>query len=295
MTEKDTDVIQRFLFEHHDIRGELVSLDDTWRQMIAFHDYPPIIQHQLGELVAATALLASTLKFEGRLTAQVESSGPLRLMVVQCNDDLKMRAVARFDELGETVDFSELTQDGRLVITIDNKDRAEPYQGLVPLFGHSLAESLQYYFEHSVQLPARMWLHSDDARVVGMLLQKLPEDDRSMKDTDDVWNRVQILADTVKPNELLNLSNQTLITRLFHEDSLRLFEPKSVAFQCSCTREAMSQVLRMLGKDEVDELLAEQGKAEITCEFCNRSQSFDVVDVAALMEPAATPGSTTKH
>ena len=295
MTDKDTDVIQRFLFEHHDVRGELVSLDETWRQMIAFHDYPSVVQQQLGELVAATALLASTLKYEGRLTAQVESSGPLRLMVVQCNDNLRMRAVARFDDLNDVTDFSELTRDGRLVITIDNKDRSEPYQGLVPLSGDSLADSLQYYFERSVQLPARMWLQGDETRVVGMLLQKLPEDVRSMQDSDDVWNRVQILADTVTPEELLHLSNESLITRLFHEDSLRLFEPKAVAFQCTCSREAMSQVLRLLGREEIEDLLAEQGKAEITCEFCNRTRSFDVVDVAALMESATPINSTTKH
>ena len=296
MSSKAPDCVQRFLFEEHDIRGELVSLDNSWEQMIAFQDYPDAVSKQLGELVAATALLSSTLKYEGRLTAQVESSGPLRLMVVQCSDDLRMRGVARFDALDGAFEFGQLTRGGRLIITIDTKSSTQPYQGLVPLSGASLSDSLQQYFERSVQLPARLWLNADSRRASGMLLQRLPEDLKKFSNDDDAWNRVQLLAGTVTTDELANLPNLALLKRLFHEDNLRLFATKPVCFECSCSRDAMSHVLKLLGSEEVTAVLEDQGKVEVTCEFCNRAREFDAIDVATLMgESGQVLSSDRKH
>lgn len=294
MTKKNLDSIQRFSFDDFPVRGEIVSLDSAWRAVLEGQDYPTPVRRQLGELVAATVLLASTLKYEGRLTAQVESDGPLSLMVVQCTHTLAMRGVARFSDLKNAQSFSELTQQGRLVITIDTKDRRQPYQGVVPLVGDSLVHSIEHYFETSVQLPARLWLRSDARSVSGLMLQKMPETQDHAAD-EDAWQRVQYLGDTVKQQELAELSSLELIRRLFHEETLRVFNPRPVSFRCSCSKDGMGNVLKLLDATDIEELLEERGFIEVRCEFCNRVRQFDPVDVHGFIQGGMDPSVGPLH
>jgi molecular chaperone Hsp33 len=298
----DRDCLHRFLFEHFPIRGHIVHLDASWRALLEHREYPTVIRDTLGEAVAASVLLAATLKFEGTLSLQLQGQGPMHLMLAQCSDTLGVRAVARFKEAEYQPDLAALSGEGNLTVTLENEDLSQRYQGVVPLSGERLAECLRSYFENSEQLPTRLWLHADEHGASGLLLQRLSEDsvkDRStgarLHETDpaeieDAWRRVQLLGDTLKPEELQSLSDRNLLRRLFAEDDVRLFESAPVFFRCRCSRERVVSMLRALGADEVRSVLTEQGHVEVRCDFCNRAYRFDSVDVEQLFLPAA-PGS----
>ena len=288
----DADNLFRFLFEDLSVRGEIVLLDAAWQQILGNQDYPPAVQTVLGEAMAAAVLLASTLKFDGMLTLQIQGSGPMGLLVAQCSSDRKVRGLAKWK--GETAagSFAELAGDGRLAIKVERGGAEDRYQGIVPLSGDTLAESLDAYFAGSVQLPTRLWLSAGDARAAGMLLQRLPETIERHPDEEDDWLRLQALAGTVTSGEILDLPGRQLLTRLFAEDDLRLFEGLPVAFECSCNVDRVTTTLRMLGRQELADLLEERGDIEVRCEFCNRGYRFDSVDVEALfagIEPPEVP------
>lgn len=263
------------MFEHAAVRGEIVHLGTTWQAVLERRDYPPVLRTLLGELMAAAALLSATLKFTGSLIMQVQGEGPVKLLVVECGADLTMRAMAHWDgDLADT-DLPGLVGEGRFVITIDPKKGRQTYQGIVDLEGGSVAAVLENYMRRSEQLDTRLWLAADAHGAAGMLLQKLP----AGEDADaDAWNRATHLGATVKPRELLNVSAPEIIRRLFHEEDIRLFDSTPVHFGCNCSRERVSNALRMLGPDEVRALLLETGTIEADCEFCNRRYVFDAVD-----------------
>ncbi len=287
----DRDSIHRFAFEHFPVRGEIVHLDATWRAVQERGDYPPVVRNLLGELMAATALLASTLKYEGVLTSQVQGDGPLHLMVVQCTDQMSLRGLARFNEPIEEAPLNELTGEGQIAITVETSIDAHRYQGIVPL-GEGLSDSLQRYLDQSVQVPTRLWIASDEETATGMLLQRLPGE----FEDEDAWNRVQHLAGTITGEELLSLSDEEILMRLFHEEDVRLFEARPVSFRCSCTKERVEQMLISLGSDEVRALADEDGNVVVQCEFCNRKHSFDRVDVESVFSTdPGQPGSTSLH
>ena len=300
----DRDCLHRFLFEHFPIRGHIVHLDASWRALLEHREYPTVIRDTLGEAVAASVLLAATLKFEGTLSLQLQGQGPMHLMLAQCSDALGVRAVARFKEAEYQPDLAALSGEGNLTVTLENEDLSQRYQGVVPLSGERLAECLRSYFENSEQLPTRLWLHADEHGASGLLLQRLSDDsvkDRSTgarqheadpAEIDDAWRRVQLLGDTLKPEELQSLSDRNLLRRLFAEDDVRMFESAPVFFRCRCSRERVVSMLRALGAEEVRSVLAEQGHVEVRCDFCNRAYRFDSVDVEQLFLPAA-PGSDT--
>jgi molecular chaperone Hsp33 len=283
----DTDSIHRFLFEDTGIRGNLVHLDASWRAVLDAHPYPEAVRTHLGQALAAVTLLSAIVKFDGSLILQVQGTGPIRTLVAQATSARTLRAVARWD--GEVPSGATLAQccgAGRLAITIE-RGGAAPYQGIVPLTGSGVAQALGRYFEASEQVPTRFWLAADASRAAGLLLQRLPGEEWE-SDTDDDWVRVGLLAGTVKPAELLGLPAEELLHRLFHEETVRLFDSEPVAFRCTCSRSRIEDVLRALGETEVRSLATAAGDVEVTCEFCSRTYRLDAVDTGQLFAAAAT-------
>lgn len=294
------DSLQKFLFEHAPIRGEIVHLDDTWRSVLERHDYPDALRNIMGELAAAAVLLAATLKLNGSLVLQIIGQGAVKLLVVECSGDMKLRATAKWSGVLEEKGFAELIGEGQFAITLDPKDGGQPYQGIVAIEGASVAEVMQNYMSHSEQLETRLWLAADDKHAAGMLLQKLPESDKEHVDTqtrdEDAWPRAVILADTLQPEELLLLPANKLIQRLFSEDDIRLFEAQRVTFFCSCSRENVAAMLQMLGSEEMNSILAERDSIEVYCEFCNQRYEFDKVDAGIIfVDKVVVPGSDVRH
>ena len=287
-----SDSLQRFIFEGAPVRGELVHLDATWRAVLERHDYPAALRGVLGELMAAAALLSATLKFDGSLILQVQGSGAVKLIVVECTSEQTMRATAKWEgELSGS--FRALVGDGRFVITIAPDDVTQTYQGIVELTGDSVAQVLEHYMGTSEQLETRMWLASDGEQAAGMLLQRVPG---PAGDDDDAWNRAVTLGDTVRGEELLALPGPQVIRRLYHEEDIRVFDPRVVSFRCSCSRERVVNMLRMLGHGEVKSIIAERGAVEVNCEFCNRHYGFDAVDAEQIFAAELqTRASSTRH
>jgi molecular chaperone Hsp33 len=300
------DSLQRFLFEQSNVRGELVHLDDAWRAVLERHDYPPSLRAVMGELMAAAVLLAATLKLKGSLILQIQGRGPVTLLVVECDGELNVRATAKWQGELDGTGFAQMVGDGRFVITLDPRDGGQTYQGIVALDGDSVAEVLQNYMLRSDQLETRLWLAADAQGAAGLLLQKMPgeggyaiaEDDDGQEDNrhDDMWSRVTMLTDTLQREELLGLPAVELIRRLYGEEDVRLFDTQHVAFRCSCSRDRVARMLKMLGRDEVQSVLAEQGVAEVICEFCNHQYRFDKVDAEQVFaSEVALDGSAAVH
>jgi molecular chaperone Hsp33 len=297
-----SDTLQRFLFENAAIRGELVQLDASWKAALERHDYPASVRAPLGEMMVAGVLLAATMKFEGNITLQVRGSGPISMLVVDCTPVRSkgeagalyhIRGMALWNGEVPDGDLHSRFGDGNMVITIDPGKGAEHrYQGMVALTGSSLADAIDDYLERSEQLPTRMWLSSDAERAAGMLLQKMP----SESDDADAWDRTITLAATVTDEELLQLEQQELIHRLFHEEDLRLFDREPVAFYCHCSRERVANSLRSLGHDEVMDILDKENKIEVSCHFCNKQYHFDAVDAGQLfVDQPQPPSGQTRH
>ena len=284
-----SNTLHRFIFDAHPIRGNLVQLNSTFNDALAHHDYPAIIKNALGELMAAAALLIATLKMEGALVLQIQGKGALRLLVVECDSDLNMRATAKWDEkwaaeLASSINnivFIDLVKNGHFIITLDPK-KGEAYQGIVAIEGETIAEMLQNYMLRSQQIDTALWLACDGKSASGMLLQKLPETGDAHLDA-DAWNRINQLANTVTQDELQNLPAETLLGRLFAEEDVRLFEPKSTQFHCSCNQNNVANMLHMLGADELNSIVAEFGHIEVNCDFCNKQYVFDAIDTAQLL------------
>jgi molecular chaperone Hsp33 len=286
----DRDSLHRFMFEHFPIRGQLVHLDAAWRALIEHREYPAAIRDTLGQAVAASLLLAATIKFKGVLTLQLQGDGPVHLILVQCTDALGVRGLARYREgVEHESNIGALCGNGNLTVTLETEDAAQRYQGIVPITGARVADALQLYFENSEQLPTRLWLHADAQGAAGMLLQKLPAGSSAVhtgavhaEGVEDAWRRVQLIGDTLTPQELSSLSDQEILHRLFSEDDVRLYEPAPVFFRCRCSRERVAGVLQGLGEKEIKSVIAERGEVEVRCEFCNRAYTFDPVDATQL-------------
>lgn len=295
-----TDQLKKFMFDAAPVRGEIVSLQATWQNVLQRHTYPAPVRALLGEMMAAAALLSANLKFDGALVMQIHGDGPVSMLVVECNSDLTMRATAKYaDEISADATLAQLVNtsgQGRFAITLDPKDKQpgqRPYQGIVPLSSQTgplpdMAAVLEHYMLNSQQLDTRLWLAADGQQAVGLLLQRLPRDGgqagatRADEHDEDAWQRAGHLGSTLSRDELLSASPDTLIRRLFWQEDLRLFEPRQPRFRCTCSRRKVGDMLRMLGREEVDSVLAEQHKVEVDCEFCRQHYAFDAVDVAQL-------------
>lgn len=285
------DTLSRFLFENTPIRGNSVHLTNTFQLALNKQALPKGLKRALGELMAASALLTATLKMNGALVLQIQSKGILKLLVVECTSDFGIRATAKFSgDIHDEQNLFELIEQGQFVITLDPKDGGQTYQGIVPIEGDSISSILENYMLRSEQIDTKIWLSCDGNSAAGMLLQKLPDtmnqttkQDEALVQDLDAWNRIGHLAETVSDEEILNLPIETLLHRLFHEENVRLFEASNTRFFCSCSRAGVSNMLRMLGEEEISSILQEQGKIEVNCDFCNTHYSFDQVDAAQLL------------
>lgn len=281
------DTTQRFLFELADVRGELVSLNESYREILAKHEYPEPIKALLGEMLAAAVLLSTTIKFDGLLIMQATSSGPLSTLMVECSSDQEVRAIARYSDDLQGNDLSELMPNGVLAITID-PTKGQRYQGLVALEGGSIAESLAGYFASSEQLPSRFRLLADGRTARGFMLQALPADRQTdPAEREETWNRLSMLADTLTVEELMALDNRTILHRLYHEEDVRLFDESPVVFRCSCSAERSGTALISLGREDAFQLLDErEGEIEVDCQFCNTRYRYDREALTELFDKA---------
>lgn len=289
----DPDTLLRFVFEHTGIRGNLVHLDASWRAVLEAHPYPESVRDPLGEALAAAALLAATVKLDGTLIVQAQGSGPIRTLVAQATSARTVRGVARWSgDVPGNGDLAQRFGEGRLVLTIEGL--GEPYQGIVPLVGTHLAQALERYFRDSEQIPTRLWLAADDRRAAGLLLQRLPDAPHASDDGED-WQRIGLLAGTLTEPELLGLDGEGLLRRLFHEETVRVFEPEPLAFRCGCSRTRVEDMLRALGESESLAIVAERGAIEVTCELCNRAYRLDAVDTRQLFAQTTHHGPPAAH
>ncbi len=285
-----SDHVRRFIVEHQPVRGHWVHLKGAWRDLRAHSDYPAPVRSLLGQAVAASVLLAATLKFRGRLTLQLQGNGAVSLMVAQCTHDFRVRAIAHFDE-GQleaisaeqapsgAVFRSLAGSEGRFTVTIEADERSLRYQGIVPLTGQSLAESLEAYFDASEQLPTRVRLAADDEHSAGLLVQKLPEADEQ---AGEAWNSAQRGFERLTAKDLLQRPVEDVLGRGLPAYDLRLFRGAPVQFECRCGEGRVTALLRALGPEEVRDVLEEQGAVTVTCEFCHRPYRFDAEAIEAL-------------
>ena len=291
MTKPDTDRLYRFLFQGKGVRGEFIRLESSFDAALANHDYPAAIAEQLGHALAAVTLLSATVKLDGSLILQAEGDGVMPVLVAQATSERTLRGLAHWQEIpGERRGLAELMEAGRMVMTIDATG-SERYQGIVALEGRTLADGLQEYFSRSEQLPTRLWLASSDGVAAGLLLQRLPQETTEHLSSEEEWEHLVTLAETVSDEELLALPLKELLHRLYHQEDIRLFDPDPVAFRCSCSREKIETALRGLGRGEAEAIIEERGEIRADCEFCNKSYRFDAVDVAALFTEDSMPES----
>ena len=274
--------VQNFLLEGLGIRGSIVRLEETWQQVLAQHHYPDSLRHLLGESLAATVLLTTGLKGAPKVSLQLQGKGPVKLLLIQCTGELKVRGMAQWRDAAED---EPLLGQGRLTVNLDTGEDGRCFQGIVPLVSARLDACLEEYFRQSEQLPTRLTLTGTQQRVAGLLLQALPNNDAA----DNTFATAVALAGNVSAAELSELAADRLLPTLFRDYAIRLFKPRPVTHDCRCTPAHLAGVVRMLGADELASLIEETGEVELTCEFCNRVFRYDAGDVEAILE-GETPG-----
>lgn len=288
------DQMHRYLFENYAVRGELVTVSDTWQAIVSGHDYPQPVQQILGELLVASSLLTATLKFEGDITVQLQGDGPLKLAVINGDNLQQMRGVARLQgEIAAGCSLKDMVGKGYLVITISPRE-GERYQGVVGLEGETLAECLEDYFMRSEQLQTRLFIRTGEIAgkqgAAGILLQVLPAQDADPED----FNHLATLTETIKTDELLSLPANDVLWRLYHQEEVTLFDPQAVSFHCTCSQARCGEVLRTLAAEEVDQIIAEDGQIDMNCDYCGSHYIFDAVDIAAIRSDS-TGGTSQVH
>ncbi|MBT9475680.1 Hsp33 family molecular chaperone HslO [Polaromonas sp.] len=302
--------LHKFIFDGLPVRGMLVRLTDSWQEILkrreAAGGYPVEVMHLLGEMTAAGALMQGNIKFNGALVLQIFGDGPVKLAVAEVQPDLGLRATATVtgsvDQGSSLSQLVNVNNEGRCAITLDPKDKfpgQQPYQGVVPLFGdqreklENLSEVLEHYMLQSEQLDTKLILAADGNIAAGLLIQRLPvkgegnlegQTDRDANEdqigVNEDYRRIALLAGTLKREELLTLDVDTILHRLFWQEPITRFEPLTPHFACSCSRERVRNMLRSLGTDEIEGIIAERGNVEVGCEFCGAQYVFDPVDAA---------------
>lgn len=276
------DLLHRYLFNELDVRGELVQIESAYNEMIANHNYPAPVKALLGELLVATCLLTATLKFEGEIAVQLQGDGPVKYAVINGDDKQNMRGIARLQNEVTGTTVKELIGNGYMVITI-TPDKGERYQGIVPLEHDTLSECIESYFEQSEQLKTRLWFATNttegSAKACGLFLQVLPVD--KQKSIED-FTHLEALSNTIKDEELLNLDVNTILTRLYHEDNPRVFEPQSIRFKCGCSRDKTITALVNVGQQELLDDVAEHGSVNINCHYCLKEYTFNEQDIKSI-------------
>lgn len=291
------DLLHRFIFDDADIRGELVTLGKSYQEILQQNNYSAAIQILLGEFLAAIGLLSSTLKFDGTISLQARGDGIISTIMAECTHHNSIRGIVRInenielsDELAQQATLKELLGNSVLFITIEPKrtenfgGKLERYQGIVPMDADNLAGCLEHYFAQSEQLETRLWFTANTQYASGFLIQALPKQLNKSEDINqDHWDTVIALAETIQPEELLTLDHPTILYRLFNEQNVRVFDPRTLHFACSCSRERSASALISIGKDEVEELLIEKGSIDIDCQFCNQHYHFSAAEVRELI------------
>jgi molecular chaperone Hsp33 len=277
-----SDQILRFIFDHTAVSGKWVQLRQSYADTLANHHYPPAVQRLLGEFLAAVSLLGATLKFEGTISLQARSGGEIPLIMAEATSAHEIRAIVHGAEQSISTDFQALLAGGTLGITIDPVG-GQRYQGIVALEGHDLATCLEGYFQRSEQLPTRVWLAADGHTAAGLLLQELPGTG-DIERRRDQWQHLTLLAQTVQPEELLQLPAERLLHRLFHQEDVRLLRYDDLRFRCSCSRQRTESMLVSLGRAEIESILDEFGEVVVNCEFCLQSYRFDTQQARQLFE-----------
>lgn len=289
-----TDQLNKYIFADQLTRAQTVELSTAWQTGLKHQHYPECIQNLLGELTAAAVLLAGNLKLDGSLILQAQGDGPIALMVVECTSNFDIRATVSLRESVElpaepTLQNLLNTYDnGRFIVVLEPQPGTDmqPYQGIVPLDGDTLAQVLENYMKHSEQLDTKIFLAADANKANGLLLQRLPGTGGHIEGTEapeePSWERAQQIALTIKQDELLELPASELIHRLFWQEDLLMMEPSAIQWHCPCTRERVSDMLVMLGRAEIESILSEQEQVEVACNFCGMPYQFDPVDCAQL-------------
>ncbi|OOF29954.1 Hsp33 family molecular chaperone HslO [Salinivibrio proteolyticus] len=285
------DQLHRYLFKDVSVRGELVKLDETYQRILENQDYPAPVQALLGEMLVATSLLTATLKFEGSITVQLQGDGPVSLAVINGNHQQQLRGTARLKgDIKADATLPEMLGKGQLIITIEPVD-GERYQGIVGLDSDHLQGCLEDYFARSEQLETRLWLRTGEfegkRHAAGMMLQVLPDG----KGDDNDFDHLAKLTETVKNDELFGLDAKDVLYRLYHQESVTVFDPQSVCFKCSCSRERSAQAIAAIERSEIDKMIAEMGTIRLHCDYCGSDYAFDSVDVAAIFEQNADSSS----
>ncbi len=286
--------VQCFLFEQAPVRGCVARLDPVWQSVVEKRpDDPQPVRRLMGELLAACALLSAHLKFEGSLSLQLMGQGALSLLVAEYRSHAGLRVTARYNgPVDEQAGWQELVgEDARFSVLID-QGTGQPWQGVVPVEAGGIAASLQAYFEQSEQLPTRFLLWAEAEHCAGFLLQKMPD---APEETADDWEALFLLAETLKPEELLRWDELELLRKLFAEHDIRLFDAQPRQHACTCSREGVAGMIRQLGQAEAEDILRERGGIEVTCEFCGQQYGFDSVDVAELFRGDPLPAPETRH
>jgi len=275
-----TDYVQRFMFENLDIRGRLVCLTGAWQRMLDGRGYPGDIVSLLGHTTALNTLLGANQKGAGRVTLQVQGSGPVKLLVADCTAELRIRGMAQYEKEDIPQESERgLLGNGRLSVTLEDLKSGKFYQSLVPLEGETMEQIFGHYLSQSEQLPAYLRLFADGDAACGLLLEKLPKADE--RDPDG-WNRVTQLAATLRLDETRDAQPYDLLTRVFPEELMRVFRLYSVEYHCPYDEDKVKDMLRGLGRNEVESILAEQGEVVIRNEMCNHEYRFDADAVARL-------------
>jgi len=296
-----SDALSRFVFERAAVRGAFVRLDDTSRAILACHPYPPALARIIAELAAAAALLAATLKFDGSLIVQLSGDGPVRLLVVECDGELNLRATAQWSEVARLLpaDAPLATlaggpAHGRLAIMLDPKGAGQIYQGIVALQATSVSTLIEHYLSTSEQIESRLVLATSGGAARGLLVQRMPG---ATAGDDQAWRRASDGATALDDAALFGAPDTAaLLQQAFASDDVRLFRPRSARFACSCNAQRVANALRLIGRDEVESILAEQGTVGVTCEFCNRHYALDAAQARALFDGAAAADSApTRH
>lgn len=284
------DLLYRYLFEEYEVRGELVQLDHTYRHVVEAQNYPVQVQKLLGELLVATSLLTATLKFEGSITVQLQGDGPVRLAVINGDNNQQLRGVSRYEgELPSDGKLQSLIGNGQLIITI-TPEQGERYQGIIALDADTLAGCLEHYFARSEQLATKLWIrtgyHEGAPRAAGIMLQELPA---QSEDHSNDFDHLTQLTSTIKDEELFGLQAEEILYRLYHQDKVRVFDPQAVEFRCTCSRERCEGALLQIEKEEVMEMVQELGKIDMHCDYCGAQYQFNGIDVETLFSRA--PGN----
>ena len=288
----DQDAVRKYLCDDApDARLMTVKLGQSTDDMLDHQQMPAPIKALCAELVAATCVLAHMLKFDGEMIIQIKSAGPVTMMVAECSSEGRIRATAQWDDIDHYTTFSELIGKGYMAVTVDPK-HGERYQGVIPLESGSIEGCINHYFDSSEQLDTKLWLSSDATTVAGLLIQRIPDEGGSHTSTASNWETLSTLAATVTKEELATEAGPLLIYKLFHELSPRSFDPFSIRFGCSCTRERSSRAIRALGETEVKQLFAEQPSVTVDCHFCGRVYQYDQADLEWLLSDQP-PGSDT--